>query len=59
MKRKKNEPDPALQPHLARQALAGLDTLLTGQRRGESIPTDQVGAIVRLIVQAGGKGQTT
>ena len=45
-------PDPELQPYLARDALIGLDHLLTGQSHGESIRCHHVGAIIRLIVQA-------
>jgi hypothetical protein len=49
-------PDPELQALLARDGLAALDRLLAGQRPGESIECREVGALVRLISQAGRVG---
>jgi len=44
--------DPELQAGLARDALAGLDRLLKHIPRGEALPAEEVGALVRLVVQA-------
>ncbi len=49
--------DPELQRALAYEALCGLDHLLTGQPAGDSIPTAQIAALVRLITQAAREGQ--
>lgn len=46
-------PDPELQRELAALALAGLDGLLSGLPPASSIAAAEIGAIVRLIVQAG------
>lgn len=44
--------DPELQAALAHHALAGLDRLLTACPAGERLESEEIGAIVRLIVQA-------
>jgi hypothetical protein len=50
--------DPELQDDLARNALRCLDQLLTALPAGELLPAEEIGAIVRLIVQALPPGPT-
>ena len=44
--------DAELQAALARDGLAALDQLLTGQPAGDSIACARIGALIRLIQQA-------
>jgi hypothetical protein len=49
-------PDPELQADLARHALAGFNMLLAHVPPATALPSEQIGAIVRLISQAGEAG---
>lgn len=48
--------DPELQPYLIRDALHGLDRLLSAQPSGTEIDSALVSALVRLIVQSAEAG---
>lgn len=56
---RRSTPDPELQPQLARDAIAGLDRLLSLSPPQERLLARHLGALVRLIRQAGEAGEGT